>query len=72
MEEEFLQEEGANDDIAAKAAQQQQRQEETEEEVEVENQQKQSPSDNEENENNFDSTPCRPITCWDTITPSKK
>ena len=54
MEEEFLQEEGANDDIAAKAAQQQQRQEETEEEVEVENQQKTiTGSDNEENENNF-------------------
>ena len=54
MEEEFLQEEGANDDIAAKAAQQQQRQEETEEEVEIENQQKTiTGSDNEENENNF-------------------
>ena len=54
MEEEFLQEEGANDDIAAKAAQQQQRQEETEEEVEVEHQQKTNTgSDNEENENNF-------------------
>ena len=54
MEEEFLQEEGANDDIAAKAAQHQQRQEETEEEVEVEHQQKTiTGSDNEENENNF-------------------
>ena len=54
MEEEFLQEEGANDDIAAKAAQQQQRQEETEEEIEVEHQQKTiTGSDNEENENNF-------------------
>ena len=54
MEEEFLQEEGANDDIAAKAAQHQQRQEETEGEVEVEHQQKTiTGSDNEENENNF-------------------
>jgi hypothetical protein len=54
MEEEFLQEEGANDDIAAKAAQQQQSQEETEEEIEVEHQQKTiTGSDNEENENNF-------------------
>ena len=54
MEEEFLQEEGANDDIAAKAAQHQQRQEEPEEEVEVEDQQKTiTGSDNEENENNF-------------------
>ena len=54
MEEEFLQEEGANDDIAAKAAQHQQRQEETAEEVEVEHQQKTiTGSDNEENENNF-------------------
>ena len=54
MEEEFLQKEGANDDIAAKAAQHQQRQEEPEEEVEVEDQQKTiTGSDNEENENNF-------------------
>ena len=54
MEEEFLQEEGANDDIAAKAAQHQQRQEEPEEEVEVEDQQKTiTGSDNKENENNF-------------------
>ena len=54
MEEEFLQEEGANDDIAAKAAQHQQRQEETEGEVEVEHQQKTiTGSDNEENGKNF-------------------